>query len=540
MKKIESLSTKVYFKILVYLILVISFFSCANTKEAKQINKPENDKANVIWIITDEHNFRTIGAYRDQLPKDQAFVWGDKAYVETPNLDKMARSGVIFNRMYCSAAVCTASRASMMTGMYPMTLGIPNNSNKKGDGKYLKSNVTTIADVLSDAGYITGYSGKWHLSESRTDRGLDKDKNWWSPYPIDNPNDTYGFQDKRFMFNGGHDKWIGVDANGNPYKANHKAIKPLGRNDKYGQPLYTDGKSDNVKFTTDWLTDKTVEFIDAHKEKSFFYVVSIPDPHTPNEVRAPYDTLFDEVEIHLPKTYTQAQAQREEKLPKWQKPDGKSDDKKRLKRDVRQYLGMVKLIDDNIGRIIKKLKDEGIFENTIIMFSSDHGDLLGEHARSNKGTIHEASAKIPCIITQGETGKNPLIPRNKVVNLAANNTDWMPTFLSLLNVDCPKVAGRDISPILNGSRPADWKDITYTRLGHYAAITEHYKLHLAAKEKPWLFDIEADSSERVNFIDDPKYTTIAKKLAKDVKNYMVLAKDNNPKIQKLIDNILTK
>ena len=218
----------------VFLLLVVC---CSMFKSFSQ----NTQKTNVIWIITDEHNFRTLGAYRAQLAPEQAFIWGEKAFVETPNIDALAENGTIFNRMYCSAAVCTASRSSMFTGMYPMTLGMPNNSNKKGDGKYLKPEVVTIADVLSKAGYMTGYAGKWHLAESRSDDG-DKDHDeWWSPFPTGVPGDTYGFQDKRFMFNGGHDKFKGIDANGNPYAAS-KRPKLIGK-DQYGRSLFEDEKS---------------------------------------------------------------------------------------------------------------------------------------------------------------------------------------------------------------------------------------------------------------------------------------------------------
>ncbi|NIJ44866.1 putative sulfatase [Wenyingzhuangia heitensis] len=497
----------------------------------------QTQKTNVIWIITDEHNFRTLSCYRDQLSPEQALQWGKEAAVKTPNIDSLAENGTIFNRMYCSAAVCTASRASMFTGMYPMTLGIPNNSNKIGDGKYLKPEVTTIADVLSDAGYYTGYAGKWHLAESRDESGNKDHDEWWNPHPTGVPTDTYGFQDKKYMFNGGHDKFKGIDADGNPYRAAKKP-KLIGK-DKYGQPVYQDKRSKNVKFTTDWLGDRAVEFIAENKSKPFFYVVSIPDPHTPDQARPPYDTLYNNMKVELPKTYDYA-FNNKGKLPKWQSPDNKTNNQEKLKKSIQQYLGMVKIVDENVGRIIQQLKKEGILENTIVMFSSDHGDLLGEHGRVNKGTIHEASAKIPFVIAHGQTNKKPLIPRKKVVNLAANNTDWMPTFLKLLNIDCPKVAGRDMTPLLQDKLPTNWDDVTFSRLGYYAAITSRYKLSVMSKGKPWLFDIEADPDELVNFIDDSKYNDVVVKLANDLKKYMKLSKDNNQKIKNQVDQLIAK
>lgn len=174
------------------------------------------------------------------------------------------------------------------------------------------------------------------------------------------------------------------------------------------------------------------------------------------------------------------------------------------------------------------------------MFSSDHGDLLGEHARLNKGTIHEASAKIPCVVAHGKNAKNPLIPRNKVINLAANNTDWMPTFLSMLNVDCPKVPGRDLSSIIKGKAPANWNDVTFSRLGYYAAITSRYKLSVQSKGKPWLLDIEADPDEVINFIDDKKYSDVIVKLAEELKNYMSISGDNNKKIKEQVEKLIAK
>ena len=523
-----------YFLIFLFVVLI----NCKSANTKTQVNEVLTaQKPNIIWIITDEHNFRTLGCYRNQLTPDQALQWGPDAFAETPNIDSLAKNGTIFNRMYASAPVCTPSRASMFTGIYPATLGIPNNSNKIGDGKYLKPDVTTIADVLSRAGYFTGYSGKWHLAESR-DKSGNKDKDeWWSPYPVGAPEDHYGFQDTKFMFLGGHDKYKGIDAAGNPYRADKK-VKLIGT-DQYGQPLFKDSKSNNVKHTTDWLADRTIEFINEHKNKPFYYVVSIPDPHTPNTVRAPYDTMFADVNIELPATYGYAYKNKDNKaLPKWQKPDGKTKNPEKLKKEIQQYLGMVKLIDDNVGRIIQKLKDDGIFENTIVVFSSDHGDLLGEHGRVNKGTIHEGSAKIPFIMAQGSKGKSPLVPRDFVVNKAANNTDWMPTFLSMLNIDCPNVAGRDLSPLLSNKQPENWNDVTFSKLGFYAAISDQYKLYVTAKEEPWLLDIKADPNETTNFINNAEYVQVIKKMAKDLKGYMKNNNDDNKAITEKLDYLI--
>lgn len=487
-------------------------------------------KPNLLLIITDEHNFRTLGCYRDQLSETQAFMWGPDAVVETPHIDFLAEHGTLFNSMYASAPVCTPSRASMFTGMYPHTLGMPNNSSRPGDGKYLRAGVTTIADVMSEAGYVTGYSGKWHLAENTNK------EEFWAPYPVGHPGYNYGFQDNKYMFNGGHDKYKGIDEGGVPYRAD-KNPALIGK-DEYGQSLYRDERSERVKFTTDWLADRCIEFIDEHTNEAFFYVVSIPDPHTPNAVHAPYNTMYDDLEINLPHTFDGGAAYKSENDPEWRRPS-KTEDREELIADIRQYFGMVKCIDDNVGRILKKLEEKEILENTLVVFSADHGDLLGEHARVNKGTIHEASAKIPFVIAHGSKNNSPLVPRGRVVNEAANTTDWMPTFLGLLDIPCPEVAGRNLEPLLAEEGPGDWKDVTFVRKFWMAAVSDRYKLQVDGRSEPWLLDIQADPDEYRNFINDPAYADVAKELALELKNYMRENKDYNEQISTKLDEIIS-
>lgn len=485
------------------------------------------EKPNLLFIVTDEQSFRTIGCYRNLLTKDQAEIWGEGNIVETPNLDKLAVRGTLFNRMYASAPVSTPARASMFTGMYGHQLGMHNNSNKPGDGKYLRSNVKTIAQCLVDAGYMTGYSGKLHLAEARE---VDE---FWQPFPVPGEEGyNYGFIDNKYMFNGGHGKYIGIDNEGNPYFASKRPTK-IGK-DEYGNAVYKDNRSSNVKSTNDFLGYCTVRFIEENKDKPFYYVVSIPDPHTPDQACDIYHDMYTHMDFKKPATYFK---EKTSKTPNWQSPDGKAEKVETL--SLPQYFGMVKNIDDNIGRILDKLEKEGILENTIIVFTSDHGDLMGEHARMNKGTIHEASARVPFLIAHGKDCKNPLVPRGKVVTEAANTTDWMPTFLSLLNVDCHKVAGRDLTPLLAKKAPKNWNDVTFSQLGFSAAIDSRYKLRVSPfNEEPWLLDIVEDPDELVNFIDNPKYKDVVVRLAKELKRYNKECNQSNEKIEAVLNRLI--
>ena len=115
------------------------------------------ESPNILLIVTDEHNFRTLGCYRDHLPKEQAEMWGPGVIVQTPHIDRLAREGVICTRAYATAPVCSPCRAAMITGLYPQNTGVPTNNYK------LRTDTPTLASILNKSGYATGFIGKWHL-----------------------------------------------------------------------------------------------------------------------------------------------------------------------------------------------------------------------------------------------------------------------------------------------------------------------------------------------------------------------------------------
>ena len=158
-----------------------------------------------------------------------------------------------------------------------------------------------------------------------------------------------------------------------------------------GKPTYGVEGADTKSFSTDWLTDRAIEFItDKDASKPFFTVISYPDPHGPNTVRAPYDTRFDDLPFRAPRTYRSGVAS-----PKWLGPAKKHPVFRGA--DMSRYFGMVQCLDDNIGRLMKRLKESGQLDNTLIIMTSDHGDLCYEHDRLNKGNPYEGSARVPMI-----------------------------------------------------------------------------------------------------------------------------------------------
>ncbi|MEO1528166.1 MAG: sulfatase [Planctomycetota bacterium] len=442
------------------------------------------EPTNLLIIQTDEHNFRTLGCYRNTLPRSQALIWGEDAVVETPAIDSIAARGAICTSFYATSPVCTPSRASFFTGLYPHHTGSPQNDLP------MKSEIVTFAEVLRRDGYATGYAGKWHLD------GTGKPQ--WAPER------QFGFADNRYMFNRGHWKRFEITKDG----------PRVASKNKKGEPSYDLGDADSKSFATDWLADRAVDFIREHAKENFCYHLSLPDPHGPNTVRAPYDTMFVDRVIRAPMTFSMVQDN-----PKWASATGKNAIRKFNSPLMAKYFGMVRCIDDNVAKILGVLEEQGLTDRTVVVITSDHGDLCFEHGRLNKGNPYEASAKIPMIIAA--PGK---IEAGTQIDQALGTVDFSPTVLTLLGKTAPsETQGRDFSGLLNGSAK-DWNDVTFLRNGGtkaawIAAVTDRYKLMLSVSDRPWLFDHQSDPDELKNQFGNDGNSVIINRLAKSLLDY---------------------
>jgi len=433
---------------------------------------------NLLIVHTDEHNFRTLGCYRRLLPPEQAFMWGD-AVVETPNIDWIAEHGAICTSFYATTPVCSPSRAAFVTSRYPHNTPVHTNNIPMND------DVITFAEVLRRRGYATGYAGKWHLD------GTGKPQ--WTPKR------QFGFEDNRYMFNRGHWKQLEDTPDGPRVKAR-----------KGSQPTYSVEGADAKSFTTDFLCDKAVDFINAHSDRAFCYMVSLPDPHGPDSVRPPYDTMFAHQTYTVPRTFNKP----DEGLPSW----GAKQDRFL---NMATYYGMVKCIDDNVGKVLTCVRENGLMDRTIIVFTADHGDLRGEHHRQNKGVPYEGSACIPFMVYFPSA-----IRPGTVVHEAMSCVDFKPTILRLMGVESKGPdEGRDCSSLLtDGKAPAGWNDIAFMRgtgqePGWVAAITRRYKLVYSTKDDPWLFDLDTDPDELTNFFTRREYRDTVRTLSTQLRDY---------------------
>ena len=451
-------------------------------------------KPNVLVIMVDQQNFRTLGCYRELLPPEQAFMWG-KTVVDTPNVDRIAKAGALCERFMVTSPSCAPSRAALLTGLYPQTAGVPVNN------KPMNDSCVTFAQVLKDNGYATGYFGKWHL-----DTGMPG----WAPKK------KFGFDDNTYMWNRGHWKKLADTPKG-------PTVVPRDAKGKEATKL---DNADEKSFTTDFLTTRTINFINKNQStgKPFCVVLSIPDPHQPESVRKPYSETYRDVKWKLARTYNMP---RDEPAPAWCAPMKEVVPGLETSTSQRQYFGMIKCIDDNVGRLLAALEKTGALDNTIIVYTSDHGDMRGEHRMEYKGNPMDGAARVPFLITY--PGK--IAPGTIVRDCAVSSVDFKPTLLALLGVnDTAKVEGRDLSKIFLGEKfdTAHGKDIVFTRCENWgqwsAAISMKYKL-IMDNSTLWLTDFAKDPDELKNFAYDPAYAPIVKQMAADMLDYLKTRND---------------
>lgn len=436
----------------------------------------EETRRNVLVIQTDEHHFGTLGCYGGKI-------------VDTKHIDWIAKNGALCSSYYATTPVCSPSRAALVSGMYPQKTPVVTNNIPLDDS------IVTFAELLRRRGYATGFAGKWHLDGGG--------KPQWAPKR------QFGFEDNRFMFNRGHWKKF----------ADTKEGPRVGARNKKGQPSYGVDGADEKSFSTDWLCTKAINFIESNGDKPFCYMLSLPDPHGPNTVRAPYDTMYADVEVPIPASLKKTK----EQTPGWGRPARVTP--AQLRRLMPPYYGMVKCIDDNIGRIIDALRKQGVLERTIIVFTSDHGDLCGEHGRLNKGVPYEGSARIPFLVYAA--GK---VKKGIVVNEALTCIDFLPTLMNWLEAPLGEhdVDGRDASALFAGNE-TEWKDIAFIRSTPgspwLCAVTSQYKLVYSENDRPWLIDTVSDPNELTNLIEEPKHRARIAEMTKALSEYAVAHQD---------------
>ena len=466
---------------------------------------------NIIYIMSDDHAAHALSCY-------------NSAVNQTPNLDRIANEGIRFDKCFVTNSICTPSRATILTGKYSHINGVV--VFNRFDGSQ-----PTVAKYLQAAGYHTGMIGKWHLGSEPT----------------------------------GFDEWTILPGQG-----------------VYFDPAFWDKNGRKVVkgYATDIITDMGIDFLkNRPKDKPFFLMLHHKAPHRPWDpdekhkamfagkvipepatLRDDYSTRTDAIRESLQKVF-QDLTRRDLKLTppedmptgerqKWlnTKPKmveivvdgqkktlvGEELNKWKYQRYMQDYLACIQSMDDNVGRLLDWVDQNGLRENTVVIYTSDQGFFLGDHGLYDKRFMYEASLHMPFIVRWPGVTKAGSATSSMILN-----ADFAPTFLEIAGQPVPAdMQGRSLVPLLKGRTPADWRTSMYYRYyhdpgdhntrAHYGVRTDTHKLIYFWKKDQWeMYDLVKDPDELNNLYNDPAQQEMVAKLKQEMYRLKKELKDDD-------------
>lgn len=475
-------------------------------------------RPNILLITTDQQHFDALGSRTPLL--------------KTPNLDRLAAQGVALDRAYCPNPLCSPSRSSIITGRYPSSHGCWTIGTK------LDEDTETLGGLLSEAGYTTSLIGKAHfqplasnpdqtsLEAMPTLRDLDFWRDFTGPY--------YGFDHIELARNHGNEQWAGqhyalwMEDNG---LANWR--------DYFRSDEGAGGKTTNSQtwqlpeqfHYTNFVRERSVVAIEKAVEAAqpFFIWSSFQDPHPPYIVPEPWASMYDPKDVEPGKLVPGEL----ERMPIWHQLTQKENpdfspweetayanhgftshliDPRQLRKNVATYFGMMSFIDDAVGTILDTVDELGISENTLVVFTTDHGHFLGHHGLIAKGAFHyEDLLRVPMLARF--PGR---IPAGTHTASLQSLIDLAPTFLNAAGVQVPSLMqGVDQLPVWSGETSQARNHVIVenrhqpTKVHIRTYINDRYKITLYRGEDVGeLFDLLQDPAETVNRFDDPEFRDI--------------------------------
>ncbi len=469
----------------------------------------ESERPNIVFIFSDDHATHAIGAYGGLL----------KDVNPTPNIDALARQGMLFQNSFCTNSICGPSRAVIQTGMHSHKNGFMRNGNKF-DGSQV-----TFPKLLQKVGYETAMIGKWHL---KTDpQGFDH----WDVLPGqgDYYNPAFRSPQGRATVEG-HctdvvtDKaidWMSKSRDsGKPFmlmcqhKAPHRTWMPAIRHlDLYADKDLPEPETlfDKWSDNADGAKHQTME-IDRHMHLNYDLHLPMPADFDPQAQKGGLDkSAWRNMKKFTKKQRELWDAKWKERNEEFAAANLKGKDLIRWKyqRYVKNYLRCVKGVDESVGRIVRWLEENDLRENTIVIYSSDQGFYLGDHGWYDKRWMYEESLKMPLVVSwPGVTEKG------SVCKELVQNLDYAETFLEIAGAEIPdSMQGRSLVPLLKGETPSDWRQSIYYHYFEYpgphmvprhcGVRTKDKKLMHFYEFDEWEFyDLNSDPDERNNSYGD--------------------------------------
>lgn len=443
-----------------------------------------DNKPNILWVMTDQHNANCMGN-------------AGHPNVKTPALDSLAQGGIKFDNAFCNNPICSPSRLSFVTGQYPHMHGFLGNNNFNYSG----TNPDSIGAVFRRNCYQTAIIGKSHMIGAWDEEAFEHIR--YCDLCDGDRNDPLKHHYFRYLVDNGL---------GDMYEEGN--LPPEHQNSREGYAISELPYEHSIEH---WTGNETLSFIENRdKSRPFLLQMSFQRPHPPLIPSAEHAALYNPEEIVLPENAVDAFENSFESKPEFIKKAmlRRRKDPESLKKVLAHYFALITAIDSEIGRVLEKLKQIGQLDNTIVIYTADHGDFAGEHGISNKNIgIYESIHRIPFII------RYPGGPEGTIRHEIMESVDLYPTLCELAGVPAPDgFDGESIIPIINGESGgkkqaiAEW-DFPLPRERVNAIRTkQHRMVYYGRKLGGELYDREKDPGEINNVWNSPEYQQVRMEL----------------------------
>lgn len=397
-------------------------------------------RPNILFILPDQLRAQSLGCMGN-------------SDVVTPNIDRLASEGALFRQTFANTPVCCPARANLLTGKYAHRNGMVANDLR------LRESEVTVAELLREAGYRTGFIGKWHLD------GGPREPGFVPP----------GARRQGFDF------WAAHECSHRHFDNHYFRDDP--------SPIRLG------KYEAEGWTDIAVDFLHQRSSQPFFLMLQMGPPHDPYKAPDAYEALYDPLRLLM-------------------RPNWLEGTRMGSRKDIASYYAQITAVDDQIGRLLATLKELNIDRQTIVVLTSDHGDMLGSHGLRLKRKPWEESIRVPGIIRYPER-----VRAGWQTDVFLTHVDFAPTLLRLAGISPPRwIQGADLSGVLLGQTTSGPDSAFFQIFGPFegdetpfawrGVRTGRYKFARNRRD-PWvLYDLERDPFEQHNLIADPSYATV--------------------------------
>lgn len=472
---------------------------------------PKN-KPNLLFIWTDEQRADTMAAYGN-------------TSIHAPNLNKLAQESIVFERAYVTQPVCSPNRSTVMTDLYPHTTGVIANNIP------LRQDTPCLPELLNDSNYRTAYMGKWHLGDE-------------------------------IFAQHGFEEWVSIEYYDACYSKDRdhsqkpdyhnflleKGCKPDVRNKYFSRAFAAKRPLEQCK--PKFLETKACDFLRRHRNEPFILYVNFLEPHMP--FFGPLDNEHNPATVGLPANFADSLEENEPlryRLLREYYGNKYGKNENDIRELTARYWGLVTQVDLSVGAILRTLETLGLTENTIVVYTSDHGDMMGAHRMVEKSVMYEETVRVPWLMRIPQMGR-----KQRFIKGPVSQIDMVPTLLGLMGSGSGgNLQGKSLLPLISQEKSAiedifiQWgpgpgairrtdqvkalvskEDLERVANEHTRTIIspDGWKLCLSDADKCQLFDLGSDPGERTNLFDSGRHKGVIGRLKEKVHKWQELVKDD--------------